>query len=89
MVALPSSVMPPKVTGAANVACSQTPSGARPHPPLESEITAVVCSLPPVDHARSSLSFLAHTEGAAQAASSFRVLGNDQACVGNAWSIWQ
>ena len=31
------------VIGAASGACSQTPSGARPLPPLEPEITVVVC----------------------------------------------
>ena len=31
------------VIGAASDACSQTPSGARPLPPLEPEITVVIC----------------------------------------------
>ena len=32
-----------EVTGAASGACSQTPSGGGARPPLESEITSVVC----------------------------------------------
>ena len=32
-----------EVIGATSGACSQTPSGGRPCPPLESEMTAVVC----------------------------------------------
>ena len=43
-VTTPSSVVPSEVTGEANGACSWTPSGGGPHPPLESETTAVVCT---------------------------------------------
>ena len=41
-VTVPSSVVPSDVVGASSGACSGTPSGSRPHPPLDSEITAVV-----------------------------------------------
>ena len=54
-VAMPSS----EVTGSASGSCSLTPSDGGPHPPLESEITAIVCPLPPKDHAKSTLSHLA------------------------------
>ena len=51
------------------------------------------CGLPPlpVDHARSTLSLLAHTGFAALADPSFRILGSDsnQPGVGAAWSVWQ
>ena len=43
LVTMPSSVVPSEVIGATSSAYSQTPSGGGPHPPLESEITAVVC----------------------------------------------
>ena len=42
-VSMPSSVLPSEVIGAASGACSWTPRGGLPRPPLESEITAVVC----------------------------------------------
>ena len=32
-----------EVNGAASDVCSRTPSGSKPLPPLEPEITAVVC----------------------------------------------
>ena len=43
LVAMPSSLVPSEVVGAASGNCPQTPSGGRPCPPLVSEITAVVC----------------------------------------------
>ena len=72
----------PEITGAASGACSQTPSGGGSCPPLESEISAVVCPTLPVDHSRSTPAYLAHVEGAAQALPSCRALGrdSDQAC---------
>ena len=42
-VAVPSSLPSSEVPGAAGGACSQTCSVGRPHPPLVSEMTAVVC----------------------------------------------
>ena len=42
LVAVPSSVLTLEVTGATGGAYSLTPSGARPHPPLSSEITVVL-----------------------------------------------
>ena len=42
-VTMPFSVVPSELTGAASGACSQTPSGGGACPPLESEITSVVC----------------------------------------------
>ena len=61
---------------------SQTPSGGGSYPYLGSEITAVVCHPPPVDHVRSIPSHLVHAGGAAQAIPSCRALGeeSDQAC---------
>ena len=43
LVTMPSSVVRSEVIGTASDACSWTPSGGEPHPPLESEITVVVC----------------------------------------------
>ena len=65
-----------EVKGAASGGCSRTSSGGGLLPPLEPEITG---GLPPspVDHARSALSCLAPTGGAAQAAPSCRFLGSD------------
>ena len=63
-----------EVIGATSGACSQTPSGGGPHPPLDN------CSglpPPPVDPAKSTCSRLAPTEGVAPAAPSCRVLGRD------------
>ena len=57
-------------------ACSWNPSSGRLHPPLESD-TCGGLSPPPVDHARSTLSHLAPTGGAAPVASSCRFLGRD------------
>ena len=34
----------PEVNGAASGVCSRTPSGGKPLPPLEPEITVVICS---------------------------------------------
>ena len=65
-----------EVIGAASGACSGTPSGSGPCPPLESVITGGL-PLPPVDHARSTLSHLALTGHAAPAAPSCRFLGRD------------
>ena len=42
-VTIISSVVPSEVTGVTSLACSWILSGSRPHPPLESEITDVVC----------------------------------------------
>ena len=42
-VAVPSSLVPFEVIGAAGGACSWTPSAGRLRPPLESEMTAVFC----------------------------------------------
>ena len=42
-VTLPSSVVPLRWLGATGGACSWTPSGGRPHPPLDSEILVVFC----------------------------------------------
>ena len=71
--------------------CLWTPSGGRPLPPLESEITLLVCTPQPVAHAKKNTSHLAHAGCAAQAALSCWVLVSDngQACVGAAWSIFQ
>ena len=71
-----SSIVPSEVVGAASGSCSGIPSGSGPHPPLESEITAVLCP-PPAGHASSTLSRLAHTGGAVPSAPSCRVLGRD------------
>ena len=70
------SVMPCEVVGAASDFCSGIPSGSGPCPPLESEITDGL-PLPPADHSRSTLSHLAHAEGAVPAAPSCRALGRD------------
>ena len=43
LVTMPSSVVPSEVIGATSCAYSWTPSGGLPCPPLESEMTAVVC----------------------------------------------
>ena len=66
-----------EVTGATSGSCSRTPSGGRPCPCLELEVTAVFCPCPPEDHALSTPSHLAHTGGAASASPSCRVLGKD------------
>ena len=42
-VVIPSFLSTSEVTGASGGACSQTPSGGRPHCPLVSEVTPVVC----------------------------------------------
>ena len=42
-VMMSSSLVTCDVIGAASGTCSKTPSGIGQHPPLESEITAVVC----------------------------------------------
>ena len=41
-VAVPSFALTPEVNGASGVVCSQIPSGDGPHPPLESEMDAMV-----------------------------------------------
>ena len=71
------SVVPCEVVGAASDFWSCILSGSGQHTLLESEITVVVCPLPPADHARSTLSHLSHTGCAAPAAPSCRVLGRD------------
>ena len=66
-----------EMIGATSGVCSQTPSGGGLCPPLESEITVVVCPPPPVDHARSTSSHLTPTGGVTPAAPSCRFLGGD------------
>ena len=58
LVALPSSVLTSEVSGVAGGACSWSPMGGGPHPPLESEMTGGLPLLP-VDHARGTPLFLA------------------------------
>ena len=70
------SVVPSEVVGAARDFCSDIPGGGGPCPPLESGITAEVCSPLPADHSR-TLSHLAHAGGAVPAAPSCRVLGRN------------
>ena len=65
-----------KVNGAASDFCSDISHGSGPCPPLESGITGVLPLLP-ADYARSTLSYLAHTGGAAPVAPSCRVLERD------------
>lgn len=72
-----SSMVPSEVVGAESGSCSGIPGSGGPRLPLESEITVVVCPLPPADHARSILSSLAHAESAVSTAPSCRVLGRD------------
>ena len=71
-----------EVIGAVIGACSPMPCDARPRPPLESEITVVVCPHHLQTTQESTLSHLAHAGGAAQAVPSCGVLRNDrdQAC---------
>ena len=63
-----------EVMGATGDACSWTPSGGRPHPPLVSVIIAVIFPYHLQTVGR-ILSHLAHTGGAAPTAPSCRVLG--------------
>ena len=75
------SVVPSEVVGAASGSCSGIPSGGRPRPPPESEITAMVCPC----HLRTTQeapSGLDHAGGAAPASPSCRVLGRESS------SIW-
>ena len=65
-----------EVNGAASDFCSGISNGSGPCLPLESGICGGL-SLPPADHARSTLSHLALTGGTAPVASSCRVLGRD------------
>ena len=58
-------MVPSEVIGAVSGAYSQASSGGWPCPPLESEITLVLCLLPPLDHVRSTPFSFAHTGGAA------------------------
>ena len=69
-VAMTSSVVSSEVIGAASISCSRTPTGHRPCPPLESEITVVVCPASFRPHKK----HLTHTEIAAQASLSCKVL---------------
>ena len=74
-ITMSSSLVSSEVVEAAGGSCSGIPSGGGPCPPLESDITVVVCLCP--DHTRSTPSHLAHTGGVAPATSSCQVLGSD------------
>ena len=65
LVAVPSSVPTLEVTGSVGSGCSWTPSGGGLCPPLGSELTMMVCPLPPLDHRRGAPSCLAHAGGTA------------------------
>ena len=88
-VTMSSFVVPSEVVGAASGSCSGIHSGDGPCPPLESDNCGGL-SLPPADHARSTLSCLAHAGGATPAAPTLRVLESEVIKhLGTAQSIWQ
>ena len=66
-----------EVNGAASDFCSGIPSGGGPRPTSGIRDNCGGLPLLPADHARSTLSHLAHIGGAAPAASSCGVLGRD------------
>ena len=68
-----------EMNGAASDFCSGIPSGSGPLPPLESEM--------PADHAKGTLSHLAHAGGATPAAPSCRVFGRNSDKVGATQSV--
>ena len=76
-ITMSSSVVPSEVVGVEGGSYSGISSSSGPFPPLESEITAVICPCHLRNHSRSTLSCLAHAGGAALAAPSCRVLGRD------------
>ena len=63
LVSVPSPVVTSQVTGATCGACSRTPIGGGPCPPLEFEITGGFLS-PPADHAKGALLHLSCVRGA-------------------------